>query len=454
MATVIQIVLLGVIAALAVAAVVLLIRLGGAVAAASRGDGVDRLDRVLREELARAREEAADLHARLREETGRVHKELREELRGSTKQASEAVVTIVNQLSTNQQNQFEAFSQRIGRMAETNEQRVDRVRTTVEERLKALQEDNSAKLEKMRQTVDEKLQGTLDKRLGESFKQVSERLEQVHKGLGEMQSLAGNVTDLRRVMTNVKTRGVWGEVQLANLLDQIFTRDQYETNFKPKSRGGEIVEFALKLPGPGGGDSPVFLPIDSKFPLEDYQRLVDAAEAGDVEGVKAAQRALETRITGCARDIRDKYIAVPVTTNFAVLFLPTEALYAEVVKTPGLMEKLTRDYKVLVQGPTTFAAFAMALLMGFRTLAIQKRSADIANLLGAVKADFSKFSDLLGKVEEKLDDAKSNIGKARHRSIQIVKKLGRVEELPQEQVELLLPDPAGDPDAILGDPLD
>jgi len=250
-------------------------------------------------------------------------------------------------------------------------------------------------------------------------------------------------------MTNVRTRGVWGEVQLANLLQQIFTQDQYETNFRPKARGGEMVEFALKLPGPEGSDSPVYLPIDSKFPIEDYQRLAEAAESGDVEGVKSAQKALENRIYDCAKSIRDKYIAVPTTTNFAVLFLPTEALYAEVIKMPGLIEAVTREYKVVVQGPTTFSAFAMALLMGFRTLAIQKRSGDIANLLGAIKSDFCKFSDLLGKVEEKLDDAKVNVGKARQRSTQIVKKLGRVEELPQEQAKLLLPDPTGDPDAIV-----
>jgi DNA recombination protein RmuC len=264
-----------------------------------------------------------------------------------------------------------------------------------------------------------------------------------------MKSLAGNVTDLRRVMTNVKTRGVWGEVQLGNLLEQLFPPSQYEANFKPKPRSGEVVEFAIKLPGPEGVGDPVYLPLDSKFPLEDYQRLVTASEIGDVDAVKGAQKALESRIYGCAADIRDKYIAVPTTTNFAVLFLPTEALYAEVVKMPGLLEDLTRNYKVIVQGPTTFSAFVMALLMGFRTLSIQKRSAEIDKLLGAVRTDFGKFTDLLGKVEDKLDEAKSNIGKARQRSTQIVKKLGRVEALPEEKVELLLPDPDFDPDALL-----
>ncbi len=333
---------------------------------------------------------------------------------------------------------------------------VETLRTTVEVKLTGIQNAADAKLEQMRATVDEKLSATLNTRLGESFKMVSERLEAVQSGLGEMRSLAGNVTDLRRVLGNVKTRGVWGEVQLGNLLEQLFAPDQYETNFRPKPRGGEAVEFALRLPGPElgalAGGSPansgsVYLPIDSKFPIEDFQRLVDAADRGDVDGVRDARKQLENRIYACAKDIRDKYINVPTTTGFAVLFLPTESLHAEVLKIPGLLEEITREYKVIVQGPSTFSAFAMALLMGFRTLAIQKRSADIANLLGAIKNDFGKFADLLGKVEEKLDDAKTNIGKARMRSNQIVRKLGKVEELPSEQARLLLPDPTADIDA-------
>jgi len=327
-------------------------------------------------------------------------------------------------------------------------QSLEAIRGTVDVKLTSIQAATEAKLEQVRVTVDEKLSSTLSTRLGESFKIVGDRLEAVQSGLGEMRTLAGNVTDLRRVMTNVKTRGVWGEVQLANLLEQIFPRDHYEVNFKPKSRAGETVEFALRLPG-ADSEHPVYLPIDSKFPLEDFQRLVDAAELGDVEGVKAARKGLEAAICKAAKDISDKYIAVPTTTNFAVLFLPTEALYAEVIKMPGLMESLLREYKVVVQGPSNFAAFAMALLLGFKTLALQQRSADIAQLLGAVKADFGKFGDLLGKVEEKLDDAKVSIGKARHRSVQIVRKLGKVQELPGPQAMLLLPDPAGDPDAVL-----
>ena len=405
----------------------------------------------LRDELTRRLESAATTqHAT----TTGFQTTLNEQLAATRGEITTAVAALSKENSTNLSGIAERVSGQLANQGRDANDSMEKLRTAVESKLTSIQNGADAKLEQMRATVDEKLSSTLNTRLSESFKLVSDRLEAVQSGLGEMKSLAGNVTDLRRVMTNVKTRGVWGEVQLANLLEQIFTQDQYEINYKPKQRSGEVVEFALKLPGPEGGDCPVYLPIDSKFPIEDYQRLSDAAEVGDVEAVKAAQKALENRIYGSAKDIRDKYIAVPATTNFAVLFLPTEALYAEVIKMPGLMETLVREYKVVVQGPTTFAAFAMALLMGFRTLAIQKRSADIANLLGAVKSDFSKFSDLLGKVEEKLDDAKINIGKARQRSTQIVKKLGRVEELPQEQATLLLPDPARDPDAIVADDQD
>ena len=368
--------------------------------------------------------------------------------------ATRAEITgAVQKMSTESNATLNATTERISSQlsgeARNNTEAGERLRIAVEVKLASIQSAADAKLEQMRITVDEKLSSTLSTRLGESFKQVSDRLEAVQQGFGEMKSLAGNVTDLRRVMTNVKTRGVWGEVQLGNLLEQLFPPSQYETNFKPKPRSGETVEFALKLPGPEGAGEPVYLPIDSKFPIEDYQRLVTASEAGDVEAVKAAQKALENRIYGCAADIRDKYIAVPTTTNFAVLFLPTEALYAEVIKMPGMMEDLIRTYKVVVQGPTPFSAFVMALLMGFRTLSIQKRSAEIDKLLGAVRTDFGKFTDLLGKVEDKLDDAKTTIGKARQRSTQIVKKLGRVEFLPEEESKLILPDPNFDPDAIV-----
>jgi DNA recombination protein RmuC len=379
----------------------------------------------------------ATLHAALREQLTQTRTEITNAVAAMSKEASASLGQIADRVT----NQLAAQNRDSG-------ESMEKLRSTVELKLGSIQSAADAKLEQMRLTVDEKLSSTLNTRLGETFKQVSDRLAEVQNGFGEMRSLAGNVTDLRRLMTNVKTRGVWGEVQLANLLEQIFVPSQYDRNFRPRPRSAEAVEFALRLPGQETGDVPVYLPIDSKFPIEDFQRLVEATEAGDVDGAKLATKALENRIYGCARDIRDKYINPPVTTNFAVLFLPTEALYAEVAKMPGLLETLMRDYKVIAQGPTTFAAFAMSLLMGFSTLAIQKRSADIAKLLGAVKTDFGKFAELLGKVESKLDDAKDNIGKARERSTQIVRKLGKVEELPQEEARLLLPDPAGDPDAL------
>jgi DNA recombination protein RmuC len=272
--------------------------------------------------------------------------------------------------------------------------------------------------------------------LGESFKQVTEHLQAVHSGFGEMRHLAGSVTDLRRIMGNVKTRGTWGEAQLANVLEQIFAPSQYERNFRPRPQSREAVEFALRLPGADAQAGPVYLPIDSKFPVEDF------------EAARIAHADLINQVITCARSVRDKYIDVPTTTNFAVLFLPSEGLYAEVVREPGLVEKLLREYKVVIQGPTTFAAFSMALLMGFTTLAIQRRSADIQKLLGAIKSDFGKFGELLGKVEDRLDGAKQNIGLARDRSRQIVKKLDKVEQLPEDEAKLLLPDPDQDPDAI------
>lgn len=423
---------------------------------ALRAQVIGRLDAVTKAQADAAAALRAELLQRLDASASAQHaaatttqSTLSAELGKTRGEITTAVGTLTKETGANLSAIAENVTAQLSRQAKDTGDHVEKLRSTVELKLTGIQAAADAKLEQMRATVDEKLTSTLGARLGESFKQVSERLDAVHAGLGEMKSLAGNVTDLRRVMTNVKTRGVWGEVQLANLLDQLFTRDQYEANYKPRPRSGETVEFALKLPGPEGGDKPVFLPIDSKFPIEDYQRLVDASEIADPVAVKAAQKALENRLYDFAKEIRDKYIAPPSTTNFAVLFLPTEALYAEALRTPGLLEALTRDYKIIVQGPTTFSAFAMALLMGFRTLSIQKRSAEIGNLLGAVKADFGKFADLLGKVEEKLDDAKGNIQKARQRSTQIVRKLGKVEELPQAEARLILPDPTSDPDATL-----
>jgi DNA recombination protein RmuC len=291
----------------------------------------------------------------------------------------------------------------------------------------------------MRQTVDEKLQGALEQRLGESFKLVSERLDQVHRGLGEMQALATGVGDLKRVLTNVKTRGTWGEVQLGALLEQMLTPDQYASNVRVKPRSEDFVEYAVKLPGPGDSSRPVWMPIDSKFPMEDYHRLEDAVERGDAEALALAVKALEARVLSQARDIRDKYIAPPETTDFAILFLPVESLFAEILRRPGLCERLQRDYRVTVAGPTTLAALMNSLRMGFKTLAIQKRSSEVWELLGAVKRQFSRFADSLEAVQKHLDRASNTVRDASNYTNQIQRRLDRVEELPSTDAEKLLP---------------
>ena len=326
----------------------------------------------------------------------------------------------------------------VKQLTETITRRLEEVRAVVDARLKSLQEDNGNKLEAMRATVDEKLQGTLEKRLGDSFRQVSDRLEQVHKGLGEMQTLASGVGDLKKVLTNVRVRGNWGEVQLGNLLEQTLTRDQYALNVPVTGEGRERVEFAIKLPGRTDDDKPVWLPIDAKFPQEDYQRLVDASERSDSDGVEAASKALADRVWRSAKDIRDKYIRAPMTTDFGILFLPTEGLYAEVLRRPGLADELQRELRIVIAGPTTLAALLNSLQMGFRTLAIQKQSSEVWKVLGGVKSDFGKFSDILDSVKKKLDSASSTIEDAQSRTVQIAKKLRKVEALPPGSQEPLL----------------
>jgi DNA recombination protein RmuC len=313
---------------------------------------------------------------------------------------------------------------------------LESVRGIVDLRLKQLQEDNTGQLEKMRATVDEKLQGTLEKRLSESFKLVSERLEQVHKGLGAMQQLASDVGGLQRVLTNVKTRGAWGEVQLGALLEQLLTADQFARNVRTREETGETVEFAIKLPGDENG-APVWLPIDAKFPIEDYHRLVAAQDTADLPGTELAMRNLETQLKKSAKDICAKYINPPKTTDFALMFLPTEGLYAEAIRRVGLVEQVQRDCRVVFAGPTTLAALLNSLQMGFRTLAIQKRSSEVWNLLAAVKNEFGKFGDSLTKVKEKLDQASSDMDKVAVRSRAITKKLRDVEELPENPQPLL-----------------
>jgi DNA recombination protein RmuC len=328
------------------------------------------------------------------------------------------------------------------------ESRLETVRVTLESRLKEIQESNAKKLDEMRQVVDEKLQSTLEKRLGDAFKQVSERLELVHKGLGEMQTLASGVGDLKKVLTNVKTRGTWGEIQLSSLLEQMLTPDQYQANVRVKKNSQDVVEFALKLPGREEQPSdPVFLPIDSKFPMEDYQRLVEAQDKADIAAVDEAAKALEMRLKQCARDIRDKYIVPPATTDFGILFVPIESLYAEILRRPGLAETLQRDYRVVVAGPSTLSALLNSLQMGFRTLAIQKRSSEVWKILGAVKTEFGKFGEILDKVGKKLQEAQNTISDAASKSRRIEGSLRSVESLPVSEAKTLI----GDAESVAGD---
>lgn len=313
---------------------------------------------------------------------------------------------------------------------------LESVRSIVDLRLKQLQEDNSQQIEKMRATVDEKLQGTLEKRLGESFKLVSDRLEQVHQGLGAMQQLASDVGGLQKVLTNVKTRGGWSEWQLGVLLEEMLTADQFAKNVKTNDDTDERVEFAIKLPGDENG-APVWLPIDAKFPREDYDRLVTAQEKGDVDAIDEAMKNLETQLKRCAKDICQKYINPPRTTDFALMFLPTEGLYAEAIRRIGLVQQVQRDCRVTFVGPTTLAALLNSLQMGFRTLAIQKRSSEVWNLLSAVKTEFGKFGEALSAVKDKIDQASRHVDNVAVRSRAITKKLRDVEELPANPKGLL-----------------
>jgi DNA recombination protein RmuC len=330
-----------------------------------------------------------------------------------------------------------ALDQRVGELTRNNEQRLGEMRATLEAKLRELQVDNAAKLEQMRATVDEKLQSTLETRLGESFRLVSERLEHVQRGLGEMQHLATGVGDLKRVLGNVKSRGVFGEVQLAGLLEQVFAPDQYAANVATVPGRNERVEFAVRFPGTDG-DSPVWLPIDAKFPREDYERLLDAQENADLEAARSAGDALERRVRQEAQRICDKYVAAPHTTEFAILFLPTEGLYAEVLRRPGLVESLQRDCRIAVAGPTTLLALMTSFQMGFRTLAIQKRSSEVWRTLSAVKSEFGKFGDVLDGVQKKLAEASNKIEQTGVRTRAIQRQLREVELLPEYAAPSLL----------------
>ena len=321
------------------------------------------------------------------------------------------------------------------------EQKMAAVRQLVDEKLKQIQEDNPRQLDRMRETVDEKLQSTLEKRLGESFKQVSERLEQVHQGLGDMRTLAAGVGDLKKVLTNIKTRGTWGEVQLGALLEEILAPEQYAKNVRIHENSNDIVEFAIKLPGQGEQDGDhVLIPVDAKFPVEDYQRLLDAQENADAAAAEEAAKLLETIIKKEAKDIFNKYISPPVTTDFGIMFLPSESLYAEVIRRTALVQLLQREYHIQISGPSTFAAFLNSLQMGFRSLAIQKRSGEVWKVLGEVKTEFGKYGDLLDAVHKKLVNATDSMDDVRKRSRAIQRKLRTVQELPGSSAEILLDD--------------
>jgi DNA recombination protein RmuC len=332
-------------------------------------------------------------------------------------------------------------------MSEANARRLAEIRTTLDAQLQQLQLSNAAKLDEMRATVDEKLQSTLQTRLGESFKQVADRLEQVHKGLGEMQTLAQGVGDLKHLLSNVKTRGMFGEAQLGALLEQVMAPDQYATQVATRPGSRHVVDFAIRLPGRGDDGEPCWLPIDAKFPNEDYERLLDAQQRADAEGVELAARGLEQRIKLEAKSLADKYVEPPHTTDFAILFLPTEGLYAEVLRRPGLMEVLQREYRVTLAGPTTLMAMLNSLQMGFRTLALEKRSSEVWQVLGAVKTEFGKFGDVLTKVKTQTLTVLNSLESAETRSRALGRALRSVEALPEDASRALLP-----PDSSSGDP--
>ena len=368
----------------------------------------------------------------LKEEFEKIDRSFRDEIARSREEISKNAKSQREELSNSIKMFGDQLNDQLSKLIQTNEQKFDKLQEKVDAQLKEIQDKNEKKLEEMRHTVDEKLHATLEKRLGESFKLVSERLEQVYKGLGDMQELARGVGDLKNVLTNVKTRGGWGEIQLENLIDQILTREQYEKNIVTKKGSSERVEIAIKLPGRDSLKSEtVWLPIDAKFPVEDYQRLLEAQEIANVNSINDAGKAIETRIKGEAKKIAEKYLDPPHTTDFALMFLPIEGLYAEVLRRPGLAEFLQREYRVVVSGPTTLAAVLNSLQMGFRTLAIEKRSSEVWKVLSSVKTEFGKFGDLLDKTQKKLQEASNTIDDASKATRKIEKQLNKVQELPE-----------------------
>src|SRR6476619_860759 len=396
------------------------------------GRSVADHERDVRQDLAIASNEAANAGTALRQELGDVMARYAE----SNAQLHAAAAHA-------QGGELKAFGDRLAQVAQASETRLDALRRTLEERLDMLRGENAQKLEQMRATVDEKLQATLEQRLGASFKQVSERLEQVHRGLGEMQSLATGVGDLKRVLTNVKSRGTWGEVQLGALLADLLPASHYAQNVATRPGSKERVEYAVKFPGRSDDGAPCWLPIDAKFPLEDWQRLQDAIERADAAAVDASRRALEQFFKVQARMIRDKYVETPHTTDFAILFVPTEGLFAEAMSRPGLADTLQRAFRVTLAGPTTLAALLNSLQLGFRTLAVQKRSTEVWRVLGAVKTEFDRFGALLAKTKDKLVQVSNTLDEAGKKSTTIARKLRDVEALPEDEADRLLTGEAG-----------
>lgn len=389
---------------------------------------LDRLDKSLKDEISR-----------FRDENSRQSKAQREELSASIKLFSGQLFEHMGDISKMQKSQLDIFAEQLHKLTSLNEQKFNQLQEKVYSQLKDIQDNNSRKLEEMRQTVDEKLHATLEKRLGESFKIVSSQLDAVSQGLGEMKNLATGVGDLKKVLTNVKTRGTWGEIQLENLIEQILTPEQYAKNVATKKGSNDRVEFAVKMPGRDKSkDSVVWLPIDAKFPMEDYQRLLAAQDAGDIPAIEEASKALEARVRSEAKSIFEKYIDPPNTVEVGLLFLPVEGLFAELLRRPGFYEKIQNDFKVVLTGPTTLFAILNSLQMGFRTLAIEKRSGEVWDLLRTVKTEFGKFGDILEKTQKKLQEASNNIEDASRKSRTIERKLRGVQELPAgDEVKLL-----------------
>ncbi len=423
---------------------------------------LQHLERELRDEVARS---AALTRQELAQALSMFQQSLLTQQGDVARTQNEQIDSFRTQLAATQQYQVDALNRageqqalslkrfsdtlidQLRALSVSNDQRMAEVRATVEQKLTAIQADNEKKLEQMRATVDEKLHATLEQRLGESFKQVADRLEQVHRGLGEMQGLAKDVGSLNRVLTNVKTRGMFGEVQLAGLLEQVFTPEQYGAQVETVPGSNARVDFAIKLPGRREDGLPLWLPIDAKFPREDYERLLDAQERADKPEADVAARAIEQRLRLEAKAIREKYVAPPHTTEFAILFVPTEGLYAEALRRPGLMEALQREYRVTLAGPTTLLATLTSLQMGFRTLALEQRSAEVWEVLGAVKTEFGKFGDVLTKTRKKLKEAADTIDDAQTRTNVMTRKLKSVESLSESRTQALLPGAAADDEA-------